>query len=81
MRAMLREFIVDLHEEQLQPPPIATINPPLWEAAHVGWFAEWFCVRNAYNTANGETRADVASIWPESDAFLNSDSGLYREHL
>lgn len=74
MRALLREFVLDLHESQLWPPHIATINPPLWEAAHVAWFAEWFCVRDAYNTADGQTRADVASIWPESDAFLNSNT-------
>ncbi len=74
MRALLREFVFNLDESQLWPPHIATINPPLWEAAHVAWFAEWFCVRDAYNTANGETRADIASIWLESDAFLNSNT-------
>ncbi|MGL5002075.1 MAG: SUMF1/EgtB/PvdO family nonheme iron enzyme [Casimicrobium sp.] len=73
MRQALREFIVDLSDEQLSPPRLETINPPLWEAAHVAWFSEWFCVRNAYNTENGYTRADAPSMWIDSDAFLNSN--------
>jgi gamma-glutamyl hercynylcysteine S-oxide synthase len=73
MRRALREFIVDLSEAQLAPPRLATVNPPLWEAAHVAWFAEWFCVRNACNTDGGDTRADMPSIWIDSDAFLNSN--------
>lgn len=74
MRGMLREFVAGLGSAQIAPPLIATINPPLWEAAHVGWFAEWFCVRNAYNTERGETRAATPSCWPESDTFLNSNT-------
>jgi gamma-glutamyl hercynylcysteine S-oxide synthase len=73
MRRALREFVVELREEQLSPPRIDTVNPPLWEAAHVAWFAEWFCVRNAYNTERGEARADAPSMWIDSDSFLNSN--------
>ncbi len=73
MRRALREFIADLSEAQLVPPRLATVNPPLWEASHVAWFAEWFCVRNAYNAEDGDTRADMPSIWIDSDAFLNSN--------
>jgi gamma-glutamyl hercynylcysteine S-oxide synthase len=73
MRRALRKFVVDLSDEQLSPPRIETVNPPLWEAAHVAWFAEWFCVRNAYNTESGEARADVPPMWIDSDPFLNSN--------
>ncbi len=73
MRRALREFVVDLDEAQLSPPRLATVNPPLWEAAHIAWFAEWFCVRNAYNTNDGDTRADSPSLWIDSDAFLDSN--------
>jgi gamma-glutamyl hercynylcysteine S-oxide synthase len=73
LRRALREFVVELSDEQLLPPRIATVNPPLWEAAHVAWFAEWFCVRNAYDTESGEGRADTPSMWIDSDPFLNSN--------
>jgi gamma-glutamyl hercynylcysteine S-oxide synthase len=73
MRRALSEFVVGLTDEQMSPPRIDTVNPPLWEAAHVAWFAEWFCVRNAYNTERGETHAETPSMWRESDAFLNSN--------
>ena len=73
LRACLREFVATLTDAQLTPPVITTVNPPLWEAAHVAWFAEWWCVRDAYNTADGDTRADKPSLWPDCDGFLNSN--------
>ncbi len=73
LRAYLRDFVATLNEAQIAPPVLATISPPLWEAAHVAWFAEWWCVRDAYNTADGETRADHDSVWVDCDAFLNSN--------
>lgn len=72
LRAYLREFVCGLSDAQTSPPRINGINPPLWEAAHVAWFAEWWCVRDAYNTESGETRADHSSVWDGCDAFLNS---------
>ena len=62
-----------LSAAQIAPQALATISPPLWETAHVAWFAEWWCVRNAYNTADGDTRADRDSVWAECDSFLNSN--------
>ncbi len=73
MRGRTRAFVVSLPESALLPPLHHGINPPLWECAHVGWFAEWWCVRDAYNTADGETRADVPSLWHAADAMLNSN--------
>ncbi len=73
LRACLCEFVATLTDAQLAPPVNASVNPPLWEAAHVAWFAEWWCVRDAYNTADGDTRADTPSLWPACDGFLNSN--------
>ena len=30
----------------LQVPCTAELNPPLWEAGHIGWFADWWIARN-----------------------------------
>ena len=73
LRGYLRDFVGTLTEAQIAPPIVATLTPPLWEAAHVAWFAEWWCVRGAYNTADGETRADRDSVWADCDGFLNSN--------
>jgi gamma-glutamyl hercynylcysteine S-oxide synthase len=69
----LHDFVSQLSDTQLAPPLIGSLNPPLWEAAHVAWFAEWWCVRGAYNTADGRTVADADSLWPQCDAFLDSN--------
>lgn len=77
VRAQLRTWIEALPEAAFSPPIHATLNPPLWEAAHIGWFAEWWCVREAYNVEDGSsfgaTRADHDSLWSGCDAFLNSN--------
>ena len=73
LRAYLRDFVSALSDAQLTPPVIATISPPLWEAAHVAWFAEWWCVRDAHATIDGDTRADRDSVWADCDGFLNSN--------
>ncbi len=31
--------------EPARVPYLPTINPPLWELAHIAWFAEYFCLR------------------------------------
>ncbi len=74
LRDYLRGFVRQLTDSKINPPVIATLNPPLWEAAHVAWFAEWWCVRDAYNTALGDTIADRPSLWDGCDAFLNSNT-------
>ena len=73
LRKYSRDFVLALSEAQIAPQPLATISPPLWETAHVAWFAEWWCVRDAYNTSDGDTRADRDSVWADCDDFLNSN--------
>lgn len=44
----------------------ATVNPPLWELAHVAWFQEHWCLR----WRDGAAREP--SLLPDADAMLNS---------
>jgi gamma-glutamyl hercynylcysteine S-oxide synthase len=41
------ELIVDLDEDQLIGPQLPTVNPLLWEIAHLAWFQEKFVLRQA----------------------------------
>jgi gamma-glutamyl hercynylcysteine S-oxide synthase len=54
----------DLGGERELGPRLATVNPPRWEIGHVGWFQEWWCLRDA-----SEERA---SILPNADRLYNS---------
>ncbi|MBL8309077.1 MAG: SUMF1/EgtB/PvdO family nonheme iron enzyme [Burkholderiales bacterium] len=73
VRAFSRSYVEQLPERGLCPPYQRGINPPLWECAHAAWFAEWWCVRRAYNTVAGATVADTASCWADADAMFNSN--------
>jgi gamma-glutamyl hercynylcysteine S-oxide synthase len=56
-------------------PKLATLNPPLWELGHVGWFQEWWIARNMQRS-QGETcdpaHARLASIEPNADRWWDS---------
>ena len=54
---------------------LPTINPPLWELGHVGWFQEWWIGRNMQRALGnrcdpGHTR--LASIEPHADRWWDS---------
>lgn len=55
-----------LDESALQFAYVRTVNPPLWELAHVAWFQEHWCLR----WRDGAVRA--ASLIDGADAMLNS---------
>src|SRR5688572_13780694 len=55
-----------LTPEQLQVPQWRTVNLPLWELAHIGWFQEYWCRR----TRPG--RPLLASRYPHFDAWYDS---------
>lgn len=55
-----------LDEAALRFPYGHTVNPPLWELAHVAWFQEHWCLR----WHDGALRA--ASMLPDADPMLNS---------
>jgi iron(II)-dependent oxidoreductase len=63
-RAHTRRVADDLGGEREFGPKLAIVNPPRWEVGHVGWFQEWWCLRDASE--------DRASILPNADRLYNS---------
>ncbi|MBL8520800.1 MAG: SUMF1/EgtB/PvdO family nonheme iron enzyme [Betaproteobacteria bacterium] len=57
-------------------PYLDTVNPPLWELAHIGWFAEFFGLRWRHDDREGRR---VASVWEGADALLDSRIVPHRE--
>jgi iron(II)-dependent oxidoreductase len=55
-----------LDEQALRFPYLATVNPPLWELAHVAWFQEHWCLR----WRDGAPR--VPSLLADADRMLDS---------
>ena len=56
-------------------PQLATVNPPLWELGHVGWFQEWWIARNmqrVLGTRCEPFHARLASIEPNADRWWDS---------
>ncbi len=45
-RSRTRDLVADLDERQLIGPQLPTVNPPLWEIGHVGWFQEFWVLRH-----------------------------------
>ncbi len=68
-RAAMLGFLADNEERLHDIPPLDTINPPLWEVAHVAWFDEWFCLRGA---GDPKRALPHEPRWPEADAWLDS---------
>jgi iron(II)-dependent oxidoreductase len=52
----------DLRGEREFGPLLAIVNPPRWELGHVGWFQEFWCLR----------QGGAPSILPNADALYNS---------
>ncbi len=56
-------------------PQLETINPPLWELGHVGWFQEWWIGRNMQRALGSRCEpkhARLASIEPHADRWWDS---------
>jgi iron(II)-dependent oxidoreductase len=68
------ELIADLGDERLLGPALATVNPPLWEVGHVGWFQEKWVLRHA----NGRPplRADADALYDSAAVAHDSRWGL-----
>ena len=45
-RGRTLDLVVDLNDEQMIGPRLATVNPPLWEIGHVAWFTEFWILRH-----------------------------------
>jgi gamma-glutamyl hercynylcysteine S-oxide synthase len=72
---LFAEFQSALECENYRVPQWPTINPPLWELGHMGWFQEWWIGRNMQRAqgsrcAPGQTR--LASIEPNADRWWDS---------
>jgi len=63
-REKTRQLVDDLAGERELGPKLAIVNPPRWEVGHVGWFQEFWALRQ------GDERR--ASILPNADALYNS---------
>lgn len=58
-------------------PMRAELNPPLWEAGHIGWFQEHWIGRHVQRqrgTACDPTGVRLASIEPQADAWYDSSN-------
>lgn len=78
-RATTLAVYADLPESHWVPatfPYADIVNPPLWEMAHIGWFAEFFGLRWQPNDVTGSS---TASIWEGADALLDSRIIPHRE--
>jgi ergothioneine biosynthesis protein EgtB len=69
------QFQAALTDAQLTVPQLISLNPPLWELGHIGWFQEWWVARNLQR-ARG-TRCDpqhprLPSIEPNADRWWDS---------
>ncbi len=56
-------------------PQSASVNPPLWELGHIGWFQEWWIARNMQRTLGNRcepAHARLASIEPNADFWWDS---------
>ena len=54
---------------------LSTLNPPLWELGHIGWFQEWWISRNMQRALGSRcepAHARLASVEPNADAWWNS---------
>jgi iron(II)-dependent oxidoreductase len=63
-RERTRRVVDDLAGSRELGPKLAIVNPPRWEVGHVGWFQEFWCLRQG-----NEARP---SILPNADALYNS---------
>ena len=63
-RERTRRVVDDLAGERELGPLLSIVNPPRWEVGHVGWFQEFWCLRQG-----SEARP---SILPNADALYNS---------
>jgi iron(II)-dependent oxidoreductase len=59
-------LVADLSDEQLMGPRLGTVNPLRWEIGHVGWFAEYWCLRHLHGEqplfSQGDSLYDSARV-------------------
>jgi len=73
---LLGQYQQALEGVNFEVPQWATINPPLWELGHIGWFQEWWIARNMQRALGRRcepAHARLASIEVHADRWWNSD--------
>jgi gamma-glutamyl hercynylcysteine S-oxide synthase len=60
-----------LEPSQLEVPYRTEINPPLWESGHVGWFHEYWCLRQRDTGTVGESMLADADTWFDSSRIAH----------
>ena len=68
------QFQKELEVQAYKVPFIDTVNPPLWDLGHVGWFQEWWIGRNMQRSLgelSNSTHSRLASIEPHADSWWN----------
>jgi ergothioneine biosynthesis protein EgtB len=61
--------------EGLRVPQLATLNPPLWELGHIGWFQDYWLARNPQRVDGAAAEPHVTRLAGqriEADALYNS---------
>jgi iron(II)-dependent oxidoreductase len=71
-RHYTRHLYVHLSETQRAFPYLATVNPPAWEIAHVGWFQEFWCLRFRNREAPLPARIENADAWLNSSIIAHA---------
>jgi ergothioneine biosynthesis protein EgtB len=64
VRTCTRRLTEDLSTAELMGPMLPIVNPVLWEVGHVGWFHEFWTLRQAHGEAPIIARADL--LWNSS---------------
>ncbi len=57
-------LVSGLHDRQWLGPRLDIVNPPLWELGHLGWFEEFWCLRQG--------RRECGSLLGNADALYDS---------
>jgi iron(II)-dependent oxidoreductase len=64
VRTRTRRLTEDLSTAELMGPMLPIVNPVLWEIGHVGWFHEYWTLRQAHGETPIIDRADL--LWNSS---------------
>ncbi|WP_194713444.1 selenoneine synthase SenA [Noviherbaspirillum soli] len=59
-------------DDPVRVPPLAVVNPPLWELGHLAWFAEWYILRRA--TSSAPDAAEGHSLLTKGDDWFDSNT-------
>lgn len=72
---LLARYEQALGSAELAVPRLEGVEPPVWLAGHIGWFAEWWIARNtqrAFGADCPQRPTRLASIEPRADVWWNA---------